>query len=80
MLPVYRNRDRWTGARCCSKFPARVYVHNERTIGFENEQEKLEAQKKAACIIGKDYPKPIVQHAVQRDRFLSFFNKGKTAK
>ena len=40
----------------------------------------IETQKKAACIIGKDYPKPIVQHAVQRDRFLSFFNQRKTQK
>jgi deoxyribodipyrimidine photo-lyase len=40
----------------------------------------IETQKKAACIIGKDYPKPIVEHAVQRNLFLSFFNQRKTQK
>jgi deoxyribodipyrimidine photo-lyase len=35
----------------------------------------IETQKKAGCIIGKDYPDPIVRHSVQRERFLSLFSK-----
>ncbi|MEK9630200.1 MAG: deoxyribodipyrimidine photo-lyase, partial [Nitrospinota bacterium] len=35
----------------------------------------LENQEKAFCIIGKDYPKPIVDHALQRNCVLKIFNK-----
>lgn len=34
-----------------------------------------EDQKKAECIIGKNYPKPIVDHAIQRKKVLSLFKK-----
>ena len=34
-------------------------------------------QDKADCIIGKDYPKPIVDHGVQRNKALSLFKKYK---
>ena len=40
----------------------------------------IETQKSSGCIIGKNYPKPIVEHSVQRERILSFFNKSKTHK
>ena len=40
----------------------------------------METQKSSGCIIGKNYPKPIVEHAVQRERTLSLFNKSKSHK
>ncbi len=33
----------------------------------------LKNQKKASCIIGKDYPKPLVDHATQREKSLMIF-------
>ena len=33
----------------------------------------LTTQERASCIIGKDYPKPIVEHAAQRDKILKVF-------
>lgn len=35
----------------------------------------LEKQEKASCIIGKDYPKPIVKHNIQRNQALKMFQK-----
>ncbi len=33
----------------------------------------LKSQKNASCIVGKDYSKPIVEHAIQRNKFLKIF-------
>jgi deoxyribodipyrimidine photo-lyase len=36
--------------------------------------EMSEAQQRAAgCAIGRDYPEPIVDHAVERERFLAAY-------
>lgn len=35
----------------------------------------LDAQKKANCVIGKDYPKPIVDHSTQRKLALELFKQ-----
>ena len=42
------------------------WVHEPWKMDFEN-------QKKFRCIIGKDYPKPIVIHEVARQSALSAF-------
>jgi cryptochrome len=35
----------------------------------------MDVQKKAKCIIGKDYPKPIIDHASARKKNLDNFKK-----
>lgn len=44
------------------------YIHNPQTT-------PLEIQKKAGCIIGKDYPLPIVDHATQRQKAIALFKQ-----
>jgi deoxyribodipyrimidine photo-lyase len=38
-------------------------------------ENSLDVQKKAKCIVGKDYPKPIVDHATQRQKALLLYKK-----
>jgi deoxyribodipyrimidine photo-lyase len=44
-------------------------------VKFIHEPWKMsaEAQHSAGCIIGKDYPSPIVDHAAARDRMLAAY-------
>jgi deoxyribodipyrimidine photo-lyase len=37
----------------------------------------LEIQQKSSCIIGKDYPYPIVDHGFARERILALYNSAK---
>ena len=30
-------------------------------------------QREAGCVVGRDYPAPIVDHAVERQRFLDAY-------
>ena len=47
--------------------------------GFSNKEihfpfsSSLKSQKNASCIVGKDYSKPIVEHAIQRNKVLKMF-------
>lgn len=47
--------------------------------GFSNKDihfpaaSSLQNQERASCILGKDYPKPIVEHAAQREKSLKIF-------
>lgn len=49
------------------KFPKK-YIHNPA------EAPKSE-QRQAGCLIGADYPEPIVEHGIQRVRAIALFNK-----
>ena len=39
----------------------------------------LEVQSAAACVIGQDYPEPIIDHKWARERTLAAYNEAKSA-
>jgi deoxyribodipyrimidine photo-lyase len=39
----------------------------------------LEEQRAAGCLIGRDYPAPVVDHAAARGRTLARFKAAKSA-
>jgi deoxyribodipyrimidine photo-lyase len=49
------------------RVPAR-YIHRPWELS-EREQEAV------GCVLGRDYPKPIVDHATQRERALALYRK-----
>jgi len=58
-----------------------IREHCPELQGFTNKtihapwETSMDEQKKATCIIGKDYPAPIVDHATQRKKALILYKK-----
>jgi deoxyribodipyrimidine photo-lyase len=58
-----------------------IREHCPELQGFSNKtihapwEASMEEQKKAKCIVGTDYPAPIVNHAQQREKVLRVFKK-----
>lgn len=58
-----------------------IREHCPELQGFSNKmihspwKASMEEQKKANCIIGKQYPAPIVDHAIQREKVMRLFKK-----
>jgi len=72
-LTLIYDGEKCIHARFCVTWGPKVFLANVKGPWIAPDAMDAEAQRAAGCVIGRDYPGPVVDHAVQRDKALTLY-------